>query len=82
MSLGEATSALQRRDVAALERAAADEALIAQVAAIDPEAAVGMLLDIADALAAKGRTAGALAAADRAVTLALSLIHISQGIVR
>ena len=69
MSLGEATSALQRRDVAALERAAADEALIAQVAAIDPQAAIGMLLDIADALAAKGRTASALAAADRAVVL-------------
>lgn len=61
--------ALERGDLKTLERVAGEQETIDDVAAVDPVAAVGMLLDIAETLAARGRFDAGLAAADHAVAL-------------
>ncbi len=69
-TLLEIIEALRQKDVDTLSAAATDEAGIQALAAIDPEAAVTLLLDIADGLARAGEFVSARATADRAVRLA------------
>ncbi|CAN1542011.1 Protein of unknown function DUF900, hydrolase-like [Caulobacteraceae bacterium] len=69
-TLVEIIEALRQKDVDTLSAAANDEAGIQSLAAIDPEAAVTLLLDIADGLASAKEFGSARATADRAVRLA------------
>lgn len=69
-TLAEIIEALRQKDVDTLLAAANDDAGIQALAAIDPEAAVTLLLDIADGLARAEEFVSARATADRAVRLA------------
>jgi esterase/lipase superfamily enzyme len=69
-TLVEIIEALRQKDVDTLSAAANDEAGIQSLAAIDPEAAVTLLLDIADGLESAKEFGSARATANRAVELA------------
>lgn len=70
VGLEQLARAVETRDVATLDRAYADKALFKDLADLDPEGAVGVLFDMAEAYAAAGRSGRAIEAADRAVDLA------------